>query len=190
MQTVILLDDAPHAASIGAALCELGYTVLAALDRPSMLHQEVERRAQDWVIVATETPSDEMLGSLASIARSCPRPVVMFAREGGRERIRKAVECGVAAYVVDGWARERLVPIIEAAVARFDAQEAIKRDLVSTRAKLSERKLIEKAKGIVMEQRKLSENDAYGALRKMAMDQNLALAELARRVVAVAHLLG
>ncbi len=189
MQTVVLLQDAPHAAAIRAALCELGYHVLAELDRPATLHHEVERLAPDLIIVATETPGAETLASLASIASSCPRPVVMFAREGGRELIRKAVECGVAAYVIDGWARERLVPIIEAAVARFDAHQAIKRDLASTRAKLSERKVIEKAKGIVMEQRRLSENEAYGALRKMAMDQNLALAELARRVVAVAHLL-
>jgi response regulator NasT len=99
------------------------------------------------------------------------------------------MHAGVAAYVVDGWAAERVTPIIEAACARFEAYEAVKKQLAATQNKLSERKVIEKAKGIVMQQRALTEDQAYAALRKLAMDQNLALAEVARRVLAVAHLL-
>lgn len=189
MPTVILLRDATPAEALRASLCRTGYTVLAELDQAQTLHREVQRLAPQVIIVVTESPDEKTLSGLREVAGSCPTPVVMFARDGAREVIRRAVESGVGAYVVDGWAPDRLTPIIDAACARFEAFEAMKHELASTRAKLSERKLIEKAKGIVMAQRKLSEDEAYGALRKMAMNQNLALAEVARRVIAVAQLL-
>jgi response regulator NasT len=113
----------------------------------------------------------------------------MFARDTRREIIRMTVDAGVSAYVVDGWAAARVGAIIEAACARFDAHESLKQELRASRHKLAERKLVEKAKGLVMQQRGVSEGEAYSSLRKMAMDQNLTLAEVARRVIAVAHLL-
>ena len=190
MQTVVLLGEPPHGASMRRALDHFGYRVLAELEQPSTLPDEVARHQPDIVVVATTSPTIETLESIDTLTRTRPRPVVMFSRDASRDVIRRAVDCGVGAYVVDGWAPQRLTPIIEAATARFEAYEAVRKELASTRTKLSERKLIEKAKGIVMQQRKLSEEEAYGALRKMAMDQNLALSEVARRVIAVAQLLG
>ena len=189
MQTVVLLEDAAPQFSLHSTLSGLGYRVLAHLREPYKLHAEVVRLKPEVIVVTTETPTEETLVTLSEVSVSLPRPVVMFAKEGTRELIRKAVDCGVSGYVVDGWAQARLTPIIEAAVARFEAYEAVRRELASTRAKLSERKFIEKAKGIVMQQRRLSEEQAYVALRKMAMDQNLPLVEVARRVIAVAQLL-
>jgi response regulator NasT len=153
------------------------------------LHPEVVRLAPDLIIACTQSPSAALIESLHAVSAECPRPVILFANDPRRETIRKAVDAGVAAYVVDGWAPERITPIIEAACARFEAHEAVKQELAATRNKLSERKLIEKAKGIVMQQRGLTEDQAYSALRKMAMDQNLALAEVARRVISIATLL-
>ena len=167
----------------------LCYRIAGELEAPSRLHAEVVRLAPDLIVACSLSPSAELLEALHEVADSAPRPVVVFAADGGRDAIRKAVDAGVCAYVVEGWAPERVTPIIEAACARFDAHQAIKRELTSTRNKLSERKIIEKAKGIVMQQRGLSENDAYAALRSMAMRENLALAEVARRVIAVASLL-
>lgn len=189
MQNVLLLQAGPHDDTFGDALRTLGYGIVADVRRVSALRTEVERAAPDVIIVRTAAPDHETLESLAAVSSSLPRPIVVFARSGTREIIRRAVECGVTAYVVDGWARERVTPIIEAAIARFEAFDALRRELASTRTRLSERKVIEKAKGIVMEQRQLTENAAYGALRRMAMDQNLALAEVARRVIAVSQLL-
>lgn len=189
MKTAIVLDSPPQHLALRASLSDLGYKVLAQIEEPSTLHDSVALHAPDVIIVATDTPSVHMLHSLGSIAESSPRPVVMFARDASTAMIRKAVGCGVGAYVVEGWARERLGAIIDAATARFEAYEAVRTELTNTRARLSERKLIEKAKGIVMEQRKLSEEHAYAALRKMAMDQNLALAEVARRIISVSKLL-
>ena len=189
MQKVILFDDTRKQHSLRARLSDLRYDVVAEVGEPHRLHAEVMRLHPDVIIVTTEVPDEETFVTLGAIAGSSPRPVVMFAKDGTREMIRKAVDCGVGAYVVDGWSPERLTPIIEAAIARFEAYEALRKELASTRAKLIERKLIEKAKGIVMQQRRLTEDQAYAALRKMAMDQNLALAEVARRVIAVAQLL-
>ena len=190
MTSVVLMTrDAPHAASLKAALETHRYDILSEVGDAATLHTEVVRLAPDLVIVCTHTPDGETLASLETITAVCPRPIIVFAKDPSRESIRKAVEAGVAAYVVDGWAPERVTPIIDAACARFDAYTSVKNELAATQSKLSERKIIERAKGIVMQQRGLSEGDAYGALRKMAMDQNLALAEVARRVISVAQLL-
>lgn len=189
MSTVLLLEDAPHHPALRTTLDKLGYRVLAELNDASGLESEVARLSPDIIIVTTETPNAATLESVSSITNSSPRPVVMFAKDESRDVIRKAVECGVSAYVVDGWAPERVSAIIEAASARFDAYQAVKAELATTRTQLFERKVIEKAKGIVMQERGVSEDAAYSALRKMAMNQNLRLAEVARRVIAVAGLL-
>ena len=189
MHTVVVLDEAPHGLSLAQALDQLGYHVLGRVERAAVLHDAVAQLQPELVVVATRRPSAATLDALESLAVSRPRPVIMFAHDSSRDVIRKAVDCGVAAYVVDGWAPQRLNAIIEAAIARFDAFAAMRKELASTRTKLAERKLIEKAKGIVMQQRGLSEDHAYSALRKMAMDQNLALAEVSRRVIAVSQLL-
>jgi response regulator NasT len=189
MYKVLLMIEGAHDETLGASLTELGYAIVSEVSDARQLRTEVARAAPEVIIVRAEAPTDELLENIAAVSAVLPRPVVVFAREGSREVIRRAVECGVAAYVVEGWAPERITPIIEAATARFEAFDAMRKELLSTRTKLSERKVIEKAKGIVMQQRRLNENDAYGALRKMAMDQNLALAEVARRVIAVSQLL-
>ena len=190
MSAVLLVhDEAPHAATLRQTLESLRYRIAAELRTPAGLHAEVVRVAPDLIVACSLSPSTELLSALRAVADSQPRPVVIFATDGRRDTIREAVDAGVAAYVVEGWAPERVTPIIEAACARFEAHQSVKRELASTRNKLSERKIIEKAKGIVMQQRGLSENDAYAALRTMAMQQNLPLAEIARRVIALASLL-
>ena len=189
MSSVLLHHDTPHHPELRPTLERLGYRILADLDDTTSLHREVLRLAPDVIIITTGSPDAKTLESVGTITTSLPRPVVMFASDESREVIRKAVECGVSAYVVDGWAPERVTAIIEAASARFEAYQSVKQELTATRTKLSERKIIEKAKGLVMKQRGLSEDQAYSALRKMAMDQNLSLAEVARRIISVAELL-
>jgi response regulator NasT len=189
MAKILLLNDAAEEQLLYERLLELGYDVVGCPGEKQRLLSEVQRLQPDLIIVNTEVPDEAMFASLNAVASSCPLPVLIFAKSGTRELIRRAVDSGVAAYVVDGWAPDRITPIIEAAMARFEAYEALRKELASAQAKLTERKLVEKAKGIVMQQRRLSEEQAYTALRKMAMDQNLPLAEVARRVIAVAQLL-
>jgi two-component system, response regulator / RNA-binding antiterminator len=189
MQKVLLLEEAPHELSLRNSLGSLGYDVVAHLCDAHALRTEVARIAPDVIIVTAHVPSEATLVNLAAISEHSPLPVVVFAREGSRALIKRAVNCGVAGYVVDGWAEQRVPAIIDAATARFELYEATRSELVKTRTQLLERKVIEKAKGIVMEQRSLSEDEAYTALRRMAMDQNLALAEIARRIISVSELL-
>ena len=190
MQSILLLvDDVSDAAPLRNILESLCYRIVDELRDPGALYDAVARHQPDVIVLRTDSPSKPMLDALHSLADATPRPVVVFANDPSRNAIRSAVDAGVAAYVVEGWAAERVTPIIDAACARFEAYDAVKKQLAATQNKLSERKVIEKAKGIVMQQRGLTEDQAYGALRRMAMDQNLALAEVARRVVAVAHLL-
>jgi response regulator NasT len=114
----------------------------------------------------------------------------MFAQDAARDSIREAVRAGVNAYVVDGLSPERITPIVETALARFEAFQAVKDELAETRTKLSERKLIERAKGILMKEKGLPEDAAFRMLRKLAMDKNLSLAAISEQVITVAKLLG
>lgn len=191
MLRVMLVDDTRERSFyLRLTLERLGYEVVAEIADPRLLHDEVLRLAPDAIIVDTNSPSRDTLENICMITESCPRPIVMFAHDAGRESIREAVRAGVNAYVVDGLSPERIAPIVETAMARFEAFQAVKDELAQTRSKLSERKLIERAKGILMKEKKLAEDDAYRMLRKLAMDKNLSLAAVAEQVVTVAKLLG
>ena len=191
MLRIILVDDTPERSFyLRLTLERLGYEVLGEISNPRLLHDEVLRLSPDVVIVDTDSPSRDTLENLCMVTESCPRPIVMFAHDADRGSIRKAVQAGVNAYVVDGLSPERIAPIVETAMARFEAFQAVKDELAQTRTKLSERKLIDRAKGILMKEKNLSEDEAYRMLRKLAMDKNLPLGELAGQVVTVAKLLG
>ena len=114
----------------------------------------------------------------------------MFSTDAGSAAIRDAVRAGVSAYVVDGLTAERVRPIIEVAIARFEAWQAVKGELAKVKTQLSERKLVERAKGVLMKARALDEAAAYGALRKLAMERSLSIGEVSRQLLAVSDLLG
>ena len=190
MHSVVLVTQhAPTGAPQREVLDSRGYFVLEELHDAPALITEVVRLAPDVVIVCTDWLRDDLLNSLRRLSSAAPRPVVVFTSDASRDAIRSAVDVGVSAYVVEGWAPDRLAPIIEVACARFEAYASLKHELAATKNKLAERKLVEKAKGIVMHQRRLSEEQAFAALRRMAMDQNLTLVEISRRVIDVASLL-
>jgi two-component system, response regulator / RNA-binding antiterminator len=190
MLRIMLVDDTTERAFyLSLVLGRLGYDVVAEISDPHQLHDEVLRLSPDAIIVDTDSPSRDTLENLCAITESCPRPIVMFASDPARESIRQAVRAGVSAYVVDGLAPERITPILDTAVARFEAFQAMKNELDSVKAKLSGRKIVEKAKGILMKTAKLTEDQAYRALRKQAMDRKLQIVEVARQVIAVSELM-
>jgi response regulator NasT len=190
MLRIMLVDDTTERAFyLSLVLGRLGYDVVAEISDPHQLHDEVLRLSPDAIIVDTDSPSRDTLENLCAITESCPRPIVMFASDPARESIRQAVRAGVSAYVVDGLAPERITPILDTAVARFEAFQAMKNELDSVKTKLSERKIVEKAKGILMKGAKLTEDQAYRALRKQAMDRKLQIVEVARQVIAVSELM-
>lgn len=190
MLRVMIVDETVERAEVlQQALTHAGYEVIAYVPSTLDLHRQVSALQPDIIIVDTDSPDRDTLESLCVVSRDEPRPVVMFTHDGNSEKIRAATLAGVSAYVVDGMSGERIGPIIEAAVARFEQFHALKREFDDIEEKLADRKVIERAKGILMQSRNLSEEDAYRALRKQAMQSNARLAAVAAQVVALAGLI-
>ncbi|MBL8489960.1 MAG: ANTAR domain-containing protein, partial [Rhodocyclaceae bacterium] len=187
MLRVLVIDDsAGRAADICAGLALAGHQVAAVLASSRDLPAQVAAVKPDIILIETEAPSRDTLEHLAAMDRDAPRPVVVFARESGNDTIRAAIKAGVAAYVVDGLDPERLKPVIEVAIARFEEYQSLKAELAQATRKLSDRKRIERAKGLLMKSRGMDEDAAYAALRKLAMDRNKALGEVAQDVLDMA----
>jgi response regulator NasT len=174
-----------------AALATLqGIQVACTIDSPLELMARVAEHRPDVVLIDTESPSRDVLEQLAVVNASAPRPVVMFTDDAGDEAIRAAIRAGVSAYIVDGLSAGRLEPILRVAIERFAEEQRLRAELVETKGKLADRKLIERAKGILMKQRGMSEDDAFAALRRHAMERGLKLADAARQFIDIASLLG
>lgn len=184
------MHDTPHRAGVESSLSGVdGLELAHTLDSPLELLRNVERHQPDVVLIDTESPSRDVLEQLAAVSASAPRPVVMLTEDGHDEAIRAALGVGVSAYVVDGVEPRRLEPIIRVAIERFRAEQELRAELESTRTQLAERKVIERAKGILMKQRDCDEQTAFAALRSLAMQRGIRLGEAAQRVVDVAGLL-
>lgn len=190
MRVLLVNDTDKPIGDLRQALEQAGYEVLAAPAGCSALLHAVQAGQPDVVIVDVDSPSRDTLEQLAMLHSHAPRPVVMFSGDGDDALIRAAVGAGVTAYVVDGLAPARLAPIVQVALARFEQESGMRRRLDEVQQALQDRKLIDRAKGLLMSRRGLSEAEAYAALRQQAMRQGLKLAELARRIVDMAELWG
>ena len=189
MRVLVVDESAERAEVLRAALLLAGYEVTASLTSALTLLKTIERLEPDVVIIDTASPSRDVLEHLVMVSRHTPRPVVMFASDATPDTIRAATRAGVSAYVVDGLDEKRIKPIVDGAVARFEELQDLRGQLADANAKLAERKLIERAKGLLMKSRSLDEEAAYAALRKAAMDRKLKLSDVAQRIVDAAELL-
>ena len=190
MLKVMLVDDTlERVQTLRLALAQAGYEVIEHAGSTVDLHRRVAAIKPDVIIIDTDSPDRDTIENLCVISRDEPRPVVMFTHDDDSTKIREAVRAGVSAYVVDGLALERVKPIIDVAIARFEQFQALRQELAQNEEKLAERKVVERAKGILMKGRNLSEDEAYRALRQQAMDNNTRLGDVARQVIALAGLL-
>ncbi len=188
---VLIVDESPErTAVLREGLERAGYEVAAALAAPIELLRAVEELQPEVIIIDTDSPSRDVLEHVVMISRDEPRPIVMFSSDDAPDTIRDAVRAGVSAYVVDGLDAARIKSIVEVAVARFDEYRRLRAELAEANLKLSERKLVERAKGILMKSRGIGEDEAYRMLRRMAMDRGKRLGEIARQVIDLAGLLG
>lgn len=191
MLRILLVNDTDKPiAEMRQALAQQGYEVLSAVATPQALLKVVEGERPDVVIIDTESPSRDTLEQLAVMNSAAPRPVVMFTHDADQQLIRAAVGAGVTAYVVDGLSAERLSPVIEVALARFAEETRLRSRLADVEQQLADRKLIDRAKGVLMDKRGMSEAQAYETLRSQAMKQGSRLADIARQIIAMADLLG
>ena len=182
-------DDAERMRMLAATLIVDGHSVVARIMETDDLLMAVSRHQPEIILIDVNAPSRDTLESLGLIHREQPRPIVLFAARSDAETIRRAMRAGVSAYVVDGLSPSRLQGIMNVAIARFDEHQSLHAQLAETRAQLADRKDIDRAKGLLMQRKNLSEPEAYALLRKMAMDRGVKLGAAARILNAAAELL-
>lgn len=187
---VMLVDrEAGRSAVLEQALSDAGHRVIARVDDSSDLAETVKRLQPDIIIIDSEEPGRDTLEQMREIGRDQPRPIILFSDRRDGEYIQQAVKAGVSAYVVDGLASERVMPIVEVALARFREFQALRRELTEAKTQLADRKIIDKAKGLLMKRRGLSEDAAYQLLRKTAMDRNTRIADVAQLLLSLEEVL-
>ncbi|GAB7125757.1 ANTAR domain-containing protein [Silvimonas sp. JCM 19000] len=190
LRVLLVTDTAKAIGALRDTLLQQGYDVLPDAVSSTALLRAVEQQHPDVVIIDTESPSRDTLEQLAVMNATAPRPVVMFTHDANQQLIRAAVGAGVTTYVVDGLAAEKLSPIIEVALVRFAEDDRLRQRLAKVEQQLSDRKLIDRAKGVLMDKRGLTEAAAYELLRTQAMKQGQKLADVARQLINMSDLLG
>ncbi len=190
-QLSILVIDENHlrASVIEAGLREAGYDDLTIVHDVVAIARRIEEIQPDVIMINLENPNRDMLENMFQLSRAVKRPIAMFVDRSDSASIEAAVEAGVSAYVVDGLKRERVKPVLDMAISRFNAFSRMSRELDEARSELEKRKLVERAKGILMSTRGLSEQQAYVLLRKTAMSQNRKISEIAESLITAAGLL-
>lgn len=187
---MLLIDDGAHRVDLlRDALVRQGCEVVGVIEQATLIHDCVLRLQPDVVIVDAESPTRDTLENLATLSAKMPRPVVVFAEDADQDPMRRALQAGVSAYVVAGLQPQRLAPVLQVAIARFEQDLARREELERAHAQLASRKQVERAKGILMRELSLDEDQAYQRLRKLAMDRGEALAQVARRVIDAHELL-
>lgn len=190
LRILLFEESADRAEAVREGLARAGHDVVATIDSAFDLLPAIERARPDVIVIDTDSPTRDAIEHLCVVSQASPRPIVMFASDGRSDSIREAVRAGVSAYVVDGLDPARVRSIIEVAVARFEEFQRIRADLAEANLKLEQRKLVERAKGLLMKQRGLAEDEAYHALRRLAMSKKLRLGEIAQQLIDAAELLG
>lgn len=188
---VMLVDtSSARGALLEQALLDGGYEVAARVHDTKDILRLIDTVQPDVIIIDMDSPDRDTLENLGFVTRHQPRPIVMFTDDDDPAKIQTAVRAGVSAYIVDGLEKKRIKPIMDVAVARFREFQALREDLAKAHNTLADRKLIDRAKGILMQQKKVSEEEAYQLLRRAAMDSNEKLVDIARKLVDVSKLLG
>ena len=189
LKVMINENDIKRSKPLKQSLIDNGFEVIAHVENDFNLQAQCLAINPDVVIIDTESPSRDTLENICVMSMHDPRPIVMFTHDGNKEQIKLATQAGVSAYVVGSIPSERLTPVIDAAVARFEEFKNLRIELSQAKIKLDERKIIERAKGIIMKQRHLDEDAAYEMLRSMAMKKNMKLADLSNQLVETASML-
>jgi response regulator NasT len=191
LPSVLVVDEnAVRAAIIEAGLREAGHENVTIVADVNGIAGRIATLEPDVIVIGLENPNRDMLENLFQLSRAVRRPIAMFVDRSDRDSMEAAINAGVSAYVVDGLKRERVKPILDMAISRFNAYSRLERELEDARSALHSRKVIDRAKGLLMRTRGLSEDEAYALLRKTAMNQNRKIGEVAESLVLAADMLG
>ena len=190
MRIAIIDTSRTRAAVISDGLAEAGLTDLVVIDPDGPLVAQVESAAPEVVLVNLENPSRDILENFFAMSRALARPIAMFVDQSDAESTIAAVDAGVSAYVVDGLAKQRIKPVVDLAVRRFQAFSRLQAELAEARTALADRQTIDRAKAILMKRRGLDEPAAYALLRSHAMRNNRRIAEVAEAILTSEALMG
>ena len=189
LNVLVIDENSIRASIIEIGLREAGYDNVTIIDDMNGLARRITEINPDVIVIDLENPNRDMLESIFQISRAVKRPIAMFVDKSDEASIEAAVEAGVSAYIVDGLKQERVRPILKMAISRFNAFSRLNRELEETRGELENRKLIDRAKGLLMRSRGLSEDEAYALMRRTAMNQNRKIVEIAQSLITAASLL-
>ncbi|GAA3103853.1 ANTAR domain-containing response regulator [Rhizobium viscosum] len=188
--TILVIDENTIRASIiEEGLREAGHARVTVIHEVQGVARIIDTLRPDVIIIDIENPNRDMMEHLFQLTRTVGRPIAMFVDRSDTASIEAAVDAGVSAYIVDGLKKERVKPILDMAVSRFNAFSRLQRELADAKSALEERKVVERAKGILMKMRGLSEEEAFALLRQTAMNEKRKMSDIAQSVVTAAGLL-
>ena len=191
MLRVLLINDPPKKVGrLRAALEEAGFDVVDESGLTIDLPARVEALKPDVVLIDTESPGRDVMEQVVLVTRDQPRPIVMFTDDHNPQLMRQAIRAGVSAYVVEGVQADRLQPMLDVAMARFEADQEMRAQLYAREMQLAERKRIEQAKGLLMKMRNCNEEEAYTLMRRQAMSKQQKLIQVAEQVISMYEMLG
>lgn len=187
---IVIVDESPiRAAILEEGLREAGYVDVQHIREMHNLLARIYALDPDVIVIDLENPSRDVLEQMFQVSRAVRRPVAMFVDQSDSESARASVEAGVSSYIVDGLKKERIKPILDLCISRFNAFSKLQDELDRTRSALEERKIIDRAKGIVMKLKGLTEDEAYVLLRSTAMREKKKIGEIAQSIITAAELL-
>jgi response regulator NasT len=189
LKVLLVNDTAKQVGRLRTALVLAGCEVVEEVSSALMIPRRVAELKADIVIIDTESPSRDVLEQICVVSQDEPRPIVMVSEDRQPEAIKAAIKAGVSAYVVEDIDQHRLGAVLDVAQARFEQDQALLSQIREAELKLNERKTVERAKGILMQLRDMNEAEAYHAMRKMAMDRNIRIIDVASKLLAMNDLL-
>jgi response regulator NasT len=187
---IVIVDESPiRAAILQEGLREAGFTQLVHISEMQSLLARIYAVDPDIILIDLENPSRDVLEAMFQVSRAVKRPIAMFVDQSDSASIQASVEAGVSAYIVDGLKKERIKPILDLCVSRFNAFAKLQEELERTKSQLEDRKIIEKAKGILMKVKSLNEDEAYVLLRSTAMREKKKIGEIAQSIITASEML-
>jgi response regulator NasT len=189
LNVLVIDENRIRASVIEDGLRDAGYARVTIIADMTGLARRIVEIDPDVIVIDLENPNRDVLESMFQISRAVKRPIAMFVDKSDEASIEAAVDAGVSAYIVDGLKQERVRPILKMAISRFNAFSRLSRELEEARGELENRKLIDRAKGLLIRTRGLSEEEAYALLRRTAMGQNRKIVEIAQSLITAASLL-
>ncbi len=187
---IAVIDKNPlRAAVLEDGLREARHVSVVRIDDTAGLLDRLRELDPDVILIDLESPSRDVLEQMFEVSRTVARPIAMFVDHSDTAMIEAAIDAGVSAYIVDGLRKERIKAILDTTISRFNAFAKLKDELARTKSQLEDRKIIDRAKALVMRARSVSEDEAYALMRKAAMNENKKIVDIARSIITAAELL-